>query len=416
MNEIVNERERKYKHIIEIESSLDEIQDVDVLLERILTETRKIVNADAGSIYVVDGKNLKIKYAQNDTQLRALPLGEKLPYLFFSFPISTNSIAGYAAVTKETLIIDDAYAVPEDKPYRFNKQTDITTNYKTKSIYTIPLVMNNGILLGVLQIINKLDENGEVICFSNEDDAFISHFALAAVRAMKRAYDTKETHRKMLRLSEFRDPKETYLHVERVSSIALEIYDRWAFEQNIPEEERYVYRDNLKIAAKFHDIGKVGISDIILKKPARFNDDERSIMKSHTCLGALLFDPPETELDKMTLDVALRHHERWDGESAGYPGNSYSVDNHFENFHLGEPIEVQKPLKGKEIPLAARIVAVADVFDALSHSRCYKDSWSLDDAFNEILNSSGTQFDPEIVLAFMKVRNRVEKILLDFKD
>ena len=79
MNEIVNERERKYKHIIEIESSLDEIQDVDVLLERILTETRKIVNADAGSIYVVDGKNLKIKYAQNDTQLRALPLGEKLP-------------------------------------------------------------------------------------------------------------------------------------------------------------------------------------------------------------------------------------------------------------------------------------------------------------------------------------------------
>ena len=118
----------------------------------------------------------------------------------------------------------------------------------------------------------------------------------------------------------------------------------------------------------------------------------------------------------MTLDVALRHHERWDGESAGYPGNSYSVDNHFENFHLGEPIEVQKPLKGKEIPLAARIVAVADVFDALSHSRCYKDSWSLDDAFNEILNSSGTQFDPEIVLAFMKVRNRVEKILLDFKD
>lgn len=78
------DRELKFQHIIEIEQDLDEIKDADVLLERILTETRNIVNADAGSIYVVEGQNLKIKYAQNDTQLKALPLGEKLPYLFIS--------------------------------------------------------------------------------------------------------------------------------------------------------------------------------------------------------------------------------------------------------------------------------------------------------------------------------------------
>lgn len=409
-------REIKYRHLIEIEQKLDEIQDVDVLLETILSETRMIVNADAGSIYIIEGKNLKIKHAQNDTQLRSLPLGEKLPYLFFSFPISKNSIAGYVAATKETLVIDDAYNIPESCPYKFNKQTDITTNYKTKSIYTIPLIMHNGIVLGVLQIINKLDDEGNVISFNEDDKAFIGHFAFAAVRALKRAYDTRDTHRKMLKLSEFRDPKETYSHVERVSSISLEIYDRWAFEKSIPEEERQVYRDNLKIAAKFHDIGKVGISDIILKKPDSFSDEERAVMKSHTCIGAMLFYPPETELDRMSMDVALRHHERWDGGESGYPGGTYSESDDFQTFHIGSPILNTKPLKGKDIPLAARIVSVADVFDALSHKRCYKDAWSLDDAFNEIQMGAGTQFDPEVVLAFIKVRDRVEKILLDYSD
>ena len=81
-------REQKLQQIIESEKMLSEIQDVDVLLERILTEARSIVHADAGSIYVVDGSNLKIKYAQNDTHLKALSPGEKLPYTFFSFPIN----------------------------------------------------------------------------------------------------------------------------------------------------------------------------------------------------------------------------------------------------------------------------------------------------------------------------------------
>ena len=162
----MSEKETKLQKIIELELKLDEIKDVDVLLERILTESRKIVNADAGSIYVKEGEKLKIKYAQNDTQLRELPPGEKLPYIFFSFPINKTSIAGYVASTKETLSIEDVYNIPEEKPYKFNRQTDLTTNYRTKSIYTFPLVMNNGVLLGVLQIINKLDENGRVVKFT----------------------------------------------------------------------------------------------------------------------------------------------------------------------------------------------------------------------------------------------------------
>ena len=149
--------DEKLQKIIEIEHQLGEIQDVDVLLERILTETRKIVNADAGSIYVTDGDKLKIKYGQNDTHLKELAPGEKLPYTCFTFPINEKSIAGYVAFSGKPLNIDDAYTIPEDKPYKFNKNTDLTTSYRTKSIYTIPLKMANGNLLGVLQIMRILE-------------------------------------------------------------------------------------------------------------------------------------------------------------------------------------------------------------------------------------------------------------------
>lgn len=436
----VSEREKKLQTIVELENQLNDIQDLDVLLERILSETRHIVNADAGSIYVVSGENdstLSIKYSQNDTQLKELPPGEKLPYLFFSFPINKESIAGYVAETGETLRIDDVYDLPPTVPFKFNKQTDLITNYRTKSTYTIPLKMSGGKLLGVLQVINATDEKGNVVPFDKDAELYICHFAAAAVQALQRAYNTKNMISRMLKMSEFRDPKETYAHTERVSSIALEIYDRWAFDNNVPEEEKHIFRDNLKIAAKFHDIGKVGISDIILKKTfPRFTDDERNIMKGHTCLGAMLFYPPESKLDKMTVDVALHHHERWDGDERGYPGKfdldklatytetdstneivegpQESSDMH--KFEIGGYVQVQQPLKGDEIPLSARIVAVADVFDALSHKRCYKEAWSLDDSFNTIQDEAGKQFDPEIVLAFMKIHDRIVSIITHITD
>lgn len=405
-------REKKLQRIIEMEKMLGEIQDVDVLLERILTEARLIVNADAGSIYVVDKNNLKIKYAQNDTLLRELGGGAKLPYAFFSFPINEKSISGYVAYSGKPLNIPDAYDIPSDRPYSFNKTTDTTTEYRTKSIYTLPLKNASGKLLGVLQIINAQDSNGNVIGFDSDAVLFITHFATSATQALEQAYLTSNMVKRMLKMAEFRDPKETYSHVERVSNFALEIYDRWAFNHNVPETESHKFRDNLKIAAKFHDVGKVGISDLILKKKTpRFTPEERAIMQSHTCIGANLFIPAESSLDEMCCDVALRHHEWFDGSDAGYPGKCNYADT-----NVDEPLEKGKPLSGNEIPLAARIVAVADVFDALSHRRCYKEAWGIEDAFAEIQQCAGTQFDPEVVLAFMQVRDRVSAIQLAYPD
>ena len=408
-----NNNEDKLQRIIEIERELGEIQDVDVLLERILTETRRIVNADAGSIYVVEGDKLKIKYGQNDTHLKELAPGEKLPYTSFSFPINEKQICGYVALSGKPLNIKDCYKISESKPYKFNKNTDITTDYRTKSMYTLPLKMANGNLLGILQIINAKDNDGNIIAFNDEAEMFIGHFATAAVQALQHAYLTANMVKRMLRMSEFRDPKETYPHIERVSSYSLEIYDRWAFNHNIPEAEIHRYRDNLKIAAKFHDVGKVGISDVILKKAfPRFTDEERNIMKGHTCIGAQLFEPPESLLDIMSQEVALHHHDRWDGGSSGYPGKINLSD-----FSVKDGIvPLTEPLSGKDIPLSARIVAVADVFDALSHKRCYKEAWTIEDAFTEILNNSGTQFDPEVVLAFMQVKDRICSIQMAYPD
>ncbi|MCR4948317.1 MAG: GAF domain-containing protein [Treponema sp.] len=405
--------EDRLQHIIEIERELGEIQDVDVLLERILTETRRIVNADAGSIYVVEGDKLKIKYGQNDTHLKELAPGEKLPYTSFSFPINEKQICGYVALSGEPLNIKDCYQIPETKPYKFNKNSDFTTDYRTKSMYTLPLKMANGKLLGVLQIINAKDEDGNVIDFDEDAEMLIAHFASSAVQALQHAYLTANMVKRMLKMSEFRDPKETYPHIERVSAYSLEIYDRWAFNHNIPEAEIHRYRDNLKIAAKFHDVGKVGISDVILKKAfPRFTDEERNIMKGHTCIGAQLFEPPESLLDVMSQEVALHHHDRWDGGTTGYPGKISLSD-----FSIRDGVvPVTEPLSGKDIPLSARIVAVADVFDALSHKRCYKEAWSIEDAFSEILDNSGTQFDPEVVLAFMQVKDRICSIQMAYPD
>ena len=150
----VRQKEQKLQRILELEKSLEEIQDIDVLLERILTETRAIVRADAGSIYEIEDDRLRIKYAQNDTQLKKLKPGEKLPYLSFSVPINEKSISGYVALSGEPVNIQDAYQIPSDRPFVFNKKTDVSTGYHTKSIYTLPLKMRSGKLLGVMQLIN----------------------------------------------------------------------------------------------------------------------------------------------------------------------------------------------------------------------------------------------------------------------
>lgn len=164
---------------------------------------------------------------------------------------------------------------------------------------------------------------------------------------------------------------ETGDHTRRVSLIASLI----AQNLGLPSERV----ETLRRAAPLHDVGKIGVPDPVLLKPGSLSESEFELMKTHCRIGAQVLSGGSAELVKMAELIALTHHERWDGK--GYP----------------------QGLEGEEIPLESRILAVADVFDALTHERPYKEAWTPEAAVAEIKSQSGKQFDPQVVEAFLNL-------------
>ncbi|MFC1852707.1 GAF and HD-GYP domain-containing protein [candidate division CSSED10-310 bacterium] len=394
-------------HILSISQEITQIKDVDLLLEKILTEARMMSNADAGSIYVKKEDKLHFNFAQNETLQRKLAPGKKLIFSRFSVPVNNQSIAGYVANNGKTVNIPDAYNLEKNLPFSFDQKYDELSCYHTHSILAFPLKTPQDEILGALQLINARDQKGDIIPFADEDEPFIMHFANAAAIALERAQMTRAIILRMLRMSEMRDPKETGSHVNRVGAIAAEIYETWATNQGYSTTEIEKAKDILRMTAMLHDVGKVAISDIILKKPARLNVDEFEIMKHHTFLGAKLFADSHTEFDKAAFFIALEHHERWDGN--GYPGEVI-----FERVAQRQDFEFvvnkNKRKKGEEIHPFGRVVAIADVYDALSSKRVYKEAWDEATVMETIKSEAGKQFDPEMVKAFFEVFDVVRNI------
>ena len=145
-----------FKSIIELDSELNQIKDFDLLLERILLEARKVVHADAGSIYILNTieenglktDRLKIRYAQNDTTEKKLPPGQKPVYSFFTVPISEKTISGYCAFTRKLVNVPDCYNIPPNVPYSFNTSFDQKSGYKTISSLAVPLLMSKTLKSG----------------------------------------------------------------------------------------------------------------------------------------------------------------------------------------------------------------------------------------------------------------------------
>ena len=196
----------------------------------------------------------------------------------------------------------------------------------------------------------------------------------------------------LAKLAESRDP-ETGLHLERVQRYSRRLAEALA---ETPSPAAMIDADFIRLVyqtSPLHDIGKVGIPDSVLLKPGRLNDEEFEIMKTHTTIGAETLDAalanyPQARFLQVARDVAASHHERWDGR--GYPAG----------------------LQGEAIPLAARIVAVADVYDALTSRRVYKDAYTHKVARDIITGESGTHFDPNIVKVFV----RVEQDFIDIRQ
>ena len=183
--------------------------------------------------------------------------------------------------------------------------------------------------------------------------------------------------------AEFRD-NETGNHIIRMSTYAFML----ARAIGLNDEESGL----IMHASSMHDIGKIGIPDSILLKPGKLTPEEWEIMKTHTMIGARILSKSNSNLLQMAEEIALTHHEKWDG--TGYPNG----------------------LKGEEIPLNGRISAICDVFDALTSDRPYKKAWSIDEAINEIKQQSGKHFDSDLVKIFIQILPEILKVRENYMD
>lgn len=192
----------------------------------------------------------------------------------------------------------------------------------------------------------------------------------------------QETLQLLGKTAEFKDP-ETGAHVARVAH-----YSK-LLAKELGQNEKF--QEIIFYAAPFHDIGKVGIPDLILLKEGKLNDGEFMLMKQHASMGYEILKTSKSEYLKAGAVIAFSHHEKFNGN--GYPSG----------------------LKGTTIPLMGRIVAVADVFDALTSLRPYKQPWSLEKAFDFLQSEKGEHFDPEIVECFLNQKDKVRAIYQEFR-
>lgn len=206
-------------------------------------------------------------------------------------------------------------------------------------------------------------------------------------KVQERTQEIRETRlqiiRRLGRAAEYRD-NETGLHIIRMSQISALL----GHAEGMNESEVEL----LLNASPMHDIGKIGIPDHILLKPGKLESNEWEIMKTHVTIGADILSGDDSDLLIMARDIAITHHEKWDG--SGYPNG----------------------LKGEKIPLVGRITAIADVFDALTSVRPYKKAWPISEAVEYIKGESGKHFDPYLVERFIENLPAIEKIKEDYAE
>ncbi|MBX3354401.1 MAG: HAMP domain-containing protein [Phycisphaeraceae bacterium] len=393
------EQRERIETLSRIAEEFSRIQDRDILLTRVLTEARRLTTADAGSVYLREGDELVLYFPQNDTlSRRTQPRDQEMRRLFYvqqRLPLSTGSIAGAVALTGRVLNIPDVRRIDPGAPYRFEARFDEQAGYLTRAMLTVPLITESAGTVGVLQLINPSESGGVPGIFTAADERLMANFAGLAGIAIERAQLTRSIIMRMIRIAEARDPTETGPHVNRVADVSMHLFDAWARRHGLDVSEAGRRRDRLRMAAMLHDVGKVAVPDSVLRKVGPLTDEERHQMQQHVLVGAGLFAGWQTPLDQAARDVALFHHARWDG--LGYPDAEQlrslrSV--------LGDEVADMGTPAGDHIPLFARIVAVADVFDALASRRSYKDAWLPERILGAVRAESGKAFDPELVSIF----------------
>jgi two-component system response regulator RpfG len=311
---------------------------------------------------------------------------------------SAHKALAWLTANRADLIITD-YRMPDINGIEFIKKVRSLAAYESIPIMMITVVSEKSVRYEALDAgatafltrpidqiecrtscrnLLKIQEQQSII--QDKADWLARQVAVATIQIVARE---RETLLRLGRAGEYRD-EDTGNHVIRMAKYARII----AEELGLSEMEC----EDIEYAAPMHDIGKIGIPDNILLKPGKFVTDEWEVMKQHTEIGHNILSNSQSRYIQMGSIIALNHHEWFDG--TGYPSG----------------------LKGREIPLVARIVAVADVFDALVSTRPYKQAWETDEALEYLRQNSGTHFDPQCVKAFFDRLDDIMRIKSELKD
>ena len=356
---------RDFDVLLDVTRRLMTVTDLDALLRLIADATVTMVGSERATIYVVDQDRQEF-WSRVAT---GAGVGE------IRFPIGVG-IAGTVAKTGATISIPDAYADP-----RFNPESDKRTGFRTRNLLTLAMTGHDGRVIGVFQAINKKD--GE---FTVEDEATLGSLASSAAVAVENAQLVTAQKRLWLSLIETlattidaRD-QQTAGHSKRVTRYTTVI----GREVGLSDDEL----ERLQAAALLHDYGKIAVRDRFLQKPGKLDDAEFAYMKVHAektaeFLSYLDFPPDMREVPA----IAAQHHERMDGK--GYP----------------------RGLAGDQILIGARIVAAADVFDALTAPRYYKPAYSLEKTVELMDGMAGAHLDPAVIAAVHRALPELERTI-----
>ena len=355
-----NEEIRRLEALSSASGVVNSTLELKQLLKLLMELAAKTLHAEASSILMVDEASgdlvFEVATGEKSSQVKEIrvPKGQ--------------GIAGAVAESIKGLLIPDA-----SKDERFFKKADEKTSFVTRNMIAVPLVAR-GKCIGVMEVLNRL--GGET--FSVEDMDLLQALGHQSAIALQNAQlyeNLQESFLATVRsLAQAVDAKDSYTagHSSRVTQYSVLI----AEEMKCSEDEIR----NIRMSGLLHDVGKIGIRDSVLSKPGHLDDEEFAIMKSHPSVGAGILKPVRQLKD--VIPGVLNHHERFDGK--GYP--------------MG--------LQGEEIPLAGRIIGVADAFDAMTSDRVYRPRLSDEIAVAELKKHSGTQFDSRMVKAFLSAYDK----------
>jgi putative nucleotidyltransferase with HDIG domain len=366
IDRLKEERERLHS-LLNITKNLSAETNLEKLLFKIMDEVRKVLNADRCTVFLYDERKDEL------WSKIAIGLEEEI-----RFP-ADKGIAGFVWKTGEIVNIPDAY-----KDKRFNPEVDKKTGYKTKSILTMPLLNLYKDVIGIFQVLNK--KSGS---FTKNNEKLLSAISFIAASAIENAILYEEQQKSFTSfietLSTTLDTRDyiTAGHSRRVTLYALEIARIMKFD---PEQMEII-----RFSGLLHDIGKIGVPEVVLFKDRKLSEDEYEIIKRHANLTKSILNKIHF-LKKYSAipEIAASHHERIDGK--GYP----------------------EGLNGDNIPLGGKILAVADVFDALTSRKPYQDRMELDEVMEIIEKDTGTAFEPFVVYNFKFIRLNKLILILEY--